>query len=72
MKPDFSELTLSKAAEGLRRGDFSSVELTRTLLETIEREDGAFNAYLSVDAQGALQQAKAADEARAAARVLIG
>ena len=68
MNPFFLGLTLCKAAEGLRKGDFSSVELTHALLKTIELEDGTLNAYLNVDAHGALQQAKAADDARAAGR----
>ena len=61
-------LTLGAAAEGLRRKTFSSVELTQSVLAAIREKDGALNAYLSVDEAGALQQAAAADAARAAGR----
>ncbi len=63
---DVSSLTICQAAEGLSSKAFSSVELTRTLLDEIGRRDGALKAYLSVDAEGALRQAEAADAARAA------
>jgi aspartyl-tRNA(Asn)/glutamyl-tRNA(Gln) amidotransferase subunit A len=59
-------LTISKAAEGLRKRDFSAVELTRSVLEAIAEKDGPINAYLTVDAEGALKQAAAADAARSA------
>lgn len=59
-------LTLGAAAEGLRKKTFSSVELTQSVLAAIREKDGALNAYLSVDEAGALQQAAAADAARAA------
>ena len=61
-------LTLGAAAEGLRKKTFSSVELTQSVLAAIREKDGALNAYLSVDEAGALQQAAAADAARAAGR----
>lgn len=61
-------LTLDAAAEGLRKKTFSSVELTQSVLAAIREKDGALNAYLSVDEAGALQQAAAADAARAAGR----
>ena len=65
MKP-FCEMTLAEAAAGLAAREFSSVELTGGILEAIEKNDGQIGAYLSVDAEGALAQARAADAARAA------
>jgi aspartyl-tRNA(Asn)/glutamyl-tRNA(Gln) amidotransferase subunit A len=65
---EVSELTLCGAAEGLRKKAFSSVELTRAVLDAIREKDGALNAYLSVDEDGALKQAAAADAARAGGR----
>jgi len=62
------DLTLCAAAEGLRKKAFSSVELTQSVLAAIREKDGALNAYLSVDGEGALKQAAAADAARAAGR----
>jgi aspartyl-tRNA(Asn)/glutamyl-tRNA(Gln) amidotransferase subunit A len=61
---DVSSLTICQAAQGLAAKSFSSVELTRALLEEIGRRDGALKAYLSVDAEGALRQAEGADAAR--------
>ena len=63
---DIASLTIYEAAEGLRKKAYSSVELTRGVLDAIDKKDGALNAYLSVDAEGALRQAEAADAARAA------
>ena len=63
---DIATLTICEAAAGLRAKAFSSVELTRAVLKAIEKKDADLNAYLSVDAVGALRQAEAADGARAA------
>lgn len=63
---ELSSLTVAEALAGLRAKEFSSVELTRAVLDAIGRKDGALGAYLSVDAEGALGQAAAADAARAA------
>lgn len=65
---DISKLTIAAAAEGLRRKDFSSVELTQATLDAIAALDGPVGAYLTVDAEGALAQARDADAARAAGR----
>ncbi len=63
---DVSTLTICEAASGLRAKAFSSVELTGAVLDAIEKRDAELNAYLSVDAEGALRQAAGADAARAA------
>ena len=65
---DISRLTICEAEEGLRKKVFSSVELTRAVLDAIARKDADLNAYLSVDAEGALRQAAAADAARQSGR----
>lgn len=65
---DVSGLTLCAAAAGLAKREFSSVELTQAVLDAISAKDGEINAYLSVDADYALQQAAAADAARSAGR----
>ncbi len=62
---DISPLTIAAASEGLRRRDFSSVELTQAVLDAIAAKNDAIGAYLTVDADGALAQARAADAARA-------
>lgn len=59
-----NKLTIKEAAQGLRVGNFTSVELTQACLDAIKEKDGNINAFLTVDVEGALQQARAADEAR--------
>jgi len=58
-----SVLELSRA---LRARELSSVELTQHLLARIESMDGALNAFITVTAQQALEQARAADRRIAA------
>ncbi len=60
-------------ARGLQQGEFSSVELTTHLLERQSRHAG-LGAFLAVDAEASLSQARAADARRAAgqARPLTG
>ena len=65
MADDLHRLTLHVAAEGLRGGQFSSVELTQALLDRIVAVDGRVGAYLTVTADLALEQAAAADARRA-------
>jgi aspartyl-tRNA(Asn)/glutamyl-tRNA(Gln) amidotransferase subunit A len=54
--------SIKDLAAGLRGGDFSSEELTRHYLQRIEGLDGALNSFISVTAEQALAQARAADE----------
>ncbi len=60
------ELTIHEALAGMRRGDFSSVELTQAVLARIEAVDGRVHAYLTLAAERALEQAAVADARRAA------
>ncbi|MBO8424804.1 MAG: Asp-tRNA(Asn)/Glu-tRNA(Gln) amidotransferase subunit GatA, partial [Firmicutes bacterium] len=53
---------IRKYAELLRSGKISSVELTKEYLKKIEVLNPEINAYVSVNAEKALQAAKAADE----------
>jgi len=62
--PDLHTLSLTQLAEGLGRGDFTSVDLARSLLGRIERHDGELNAFITVTAEGALAAAAQADESR--------
>lgn len=55
------EKSLPELASALRAGEFSSVELTLFFLERIHRH-ADLNAFITVDADRALEQAKAADE----------
>lgn len=58
--------TLAELATGLRKGEFSSVELTDAWLERIKTEDQKYNSYITVTEEQARAQARAADEAFAA------
>lgn len=62
------ELTAHAASELLRAGEISAVELTRALLERIERVDSKIHAYLTVTGEEAVKAARAADEKLADAR----
>jgi aspartyl-tRNA(Asn)/glutamyl-tRNA(Gln) amidotransferase subunit A len=58
-------MTLTELAKGLKAGDFSSRELTTSLLDRIERLDGDINSFITVTRDQALSAADAADQARA-------
>ena len=60
--------SLKQISDGLAAGDFSSVEITRELLDRIAAANPALNAYITVTDELALQQAEAADQARADGR----
>ncbi|MEM7078645.1 MAG: Asp-tRNA(Asn)/Glu-tRNA(Gln) amidotransferase subunit GatA [Pseudomonadota bacterium] len=55
---------LHELREGLRSGAFSSVELTHYYLRRIAEVNDKLNAFIHVDAEGALSQAAAADADR--------
>ncbi|SFK07052.1 Asp-tRNA(Asn)/Glu-tRNA(Gln) amidotransferase subunit GatA [Celeribacter neptunius] len=57
---DLNKLTLSEARDGLRKGDYTSVELTEACLTAIEGA-GALNAFVHNTPEIAFEQAKAAD-----------
>ncbi|AKU93317.1 Asp-tRNA(Asn)/Glu-tRNA(Gln) amidotransferase subunit GatA [Vulgatibacter incomptus] len=63
MKP--TDLTLAGLAASLGRKELSSLEATQACLERIEATDPKIGAFLHVDAEGALAQARASDERRA-------
>ncbi|MFJ9180314.1 amidase [Streptomyces sp. NPDC102360] len=51
-------LTAQDLIEGYRKGEFSPVDATRAVLARIEETDPALNAFVRVDAEGALAQAE--------------
>ena len=65
MAADLSSLTLVEVAAALVRGESSSLEVTRALLERIDHLDPTLNAYVTVLHESALDQAKRADAERA-------
>jgi aspartyl-tRNA(Asn)/glutamyl-tRNA(Gln) amidotransferase subunit A len=56
--------------ESLASGELSSVDATSMYLERIERLDGSIGSFWTVDSDGALEQARAADSARQDGRQL--
>jgi aspartyl-tRNA(Asn)/glutamyl-tRNA(Gln) amidotransferase subunit A len=56
--------TASEMGEALSKGEISSVELTKAHLDRIAEVDGQVKAFLHVDAEGALAQAKGVDARR--------
>ena len=57
--------TLTELTAGLERGDFTSVELTESLLQRIAAHNDKLNAFVMITADEALAAAARADEARA-------
>lgn len=58
--------TAAEIADALAAGETTSVEVTQAHLDRIAAVDGPVHAFLHVDAEGALEQAAAADARRAA------
>ena len=66
--------TLAELAAGLRAKEFSAVELARAFLDRIAAHNARLNAFVTVDAEKSLAQARAADRrlARGEAAPLTG
>ena len=61
MREGMEYSTVSEVAALIRFGDVSAVELTRLMLERIEKMNGSLNAFITVTAELALEQAAQAD-----------
>lgn len=61
METDLVTLTLYSALQALRRGDFSSLELTQACLHQVERLDPSINAFITPTPELAVQAALQAD-----------
>ena len=57
---DLTELSITDARDGLKRGDFSAVELTRAHLDAVS-EAGELNAFVTRTDDQALKMAEASD-----------
>lgn len=62
------EMTIRQVSEGLKKGEFTSVEITQALLERMKGSQSSVHAYVTIDSEGALAQARLADNARAAGK----
>ncbi len=58
---ELTQLPLAEIAAALRRGEFSSRELTQACLERIERLEPALHAFITLTPELALKQAEEAD-----------
>lgn len=59
---NLNELTIKKAYQGLKEKEFSSVELTKSVLAQIKKQDKDIHAYLEITEDLALKQAKEVDD----------
>ncbi len=53
------ELGIKAAQEGLAKGDFTSTDLVRSVIDRVHAKDGEIGAYLTFDEEQALELAKA-------------
>ncbi|MBV9545190.1 MAG: amidase, partial [Chloroflexi bacterium] len=58
---ELTYLSIADASERLRRRELSAVELTRACLEAIADRDTVINAFITVLAEQALEEAEAVD-----------
>jgi aspartyl-tRNA(Asn)/glutamyl-tRNA(Gln) amidotransferase subunit A len=63
------ELTITEAHRLLKNREISSTELTQAVLDRIGKVEQSVGAYLTVEADAAMQQAAAADQAIAAGNI---
>ncbi|HEU5318359.1 MAG TPA: amidase family protein, partial [Chloroflexota bacterium] len=59
---ELHELSLTALAERLRTREVSPVEVTRAMLDRIERNDGTLRTFIRVTAEKALDQARRAED----------
>jgi aspartyl-tRNA(Asn)/glutamyl-tRNA(Gln) amidotransferase subunit A len=64
----FTGLSVDELGARLRRGEVTAVSLVQAALDSIARLNPTLNAFVHIDAQGALQQARIADQALAEGR----
>src|SRR5260370_41880395 len=65
MIDEFVKLTATEAAAEIARGAVSAEDYTRACLDRIEAVDGEIKAFVHLDREHALTQARALDERRA-------
>ena len=60
---NLNELTIKQANEGLKKKEFSAVELTQACLDSIANTDDQLKAFITVTKEEALAKAKQVDAA---------
>lgn len=66
---DVVNLSIAEAARALNRGEYSALELTDAYLRRIEAQNPTINAYITVTAERAREDARRATQERAAGKV---
>lgn len=71
---NLNQLTITQAHDGLKKKEFSSVELTRACLARIKERNAEINAFISVFEKEALEEAREADKliAKKKQKILTG
>ena len=64
------QLTIHELSHGLRNRQFTAQDILKDLFAAIDANDSQLGAYLNLDREDAFDQARAADEARAAGKDL--
>jgi aspartyl-tRNA(Asn)/glutamyl-tRNA(Gln) amidotransferase subunit A len=59
---EINKLSIKKIHDALKKGEFSSVDLTKNILNKIEKENEKFGAFLNISSETALFSAKKIDE----------
>lgn len=59
---ELAYLSVTEASNGLRRKEFSPLELARACLERIEAIDGKLHSFITINADMALEQARIAEQ----------
>jgi len=67
---DLHKLTIAELSDKLANGECTSVDIVNDVLASIDANDMKVGAYLTIDREGALEQAKLTDEARMAGKNL--
>lgn len=65
---DLCELTIAGAMEKMQAQEISSVDLTQSCLDRIEKVESRIRAFITLDRSGALEQARLADDMRRSGR----
>lgn len=65
---DLHTLTIAQLSEKLAAGDCTAVDIVNDVLNSIDARDGKVGAYLTLDRDAALEQARSADKARTAGK----
>jgi aspartyl-tRNA(Asn)/glutamyl-tRNA(Gln) amidotransferase subunit A len=72
MDKNLNQLTIKEACNGLRKKEFSSVDLTKACFEQIKKTDNNIKAFITVTEDIALKQAEEADKKNDFSQPLAG